>query len=215
MHCVGMCGPVSMAVGGKAKHPWVSGLLYNVGRTFTYALLGAFIGLIGKGILVAGLQKFLSIGLGILLLLIAFFSVNVESRLLKLKTFSSWFIWLKATTGSFIAGSSVMAPLMVGLVNGLLPCGLVYMAMLGALSTSSLSGGILYMSLFGMGTLPVMIALSLIGGLASWRLRSFFHKLYPVLLVLFAFLFLYRGLNFNLPAEFFFQEKLRDIPMCH
>jgi sulfite exporter TauE/SafE len=216
MHCVGMCGPISMAVGGKARHPWMAGMIYNVGRTLTYSLIGAFIGLVGKGIFIAGLQKFMSVGLGIMLLLIAIFSINVKAKLLKIKVFSSWFVWLKSTTGGFVAWRSATAPLMVGLVNGLLPCGLVYMAMLGALSSNSLSGGMLYMASFGRGTLPMMMALSLAGGLSSWHLRSFFQKLYPVLLALSAFLFfLYRGLNFHLPGTFFFQEKMKDLPMYH
>ena len=142
LHCVGMCGPVALAVGGKERGQVViNGLLYNLGRTLTYTLLGGVIGLLGKGLFLAGFQKYLSIGIGVALLAIALFSINVETKILKITAFHQLVFKLKSGIGKWIRHQSRVGTFAVGVMNGLLPCGLVYMAVVGALSTAGWLSG--------------------------------------------------------------------------
>ena len=216
MHCVGMCGPIAMTVAttGQAQ-VWKKALLYNLGRTFTYTLLGALVGLLGKGIELAGLQKSFSIGLGVVFLIIAIFSINVESRLLSIGFMNNLFFKLKASIARKLNDLQLPGTFYLGMLNGLLPCGLVYVAIFGAISTSGWADGMAYMAIFGLGTLPLMAAVVFIGNMATLKFRMVLRKIYPAFLVLFALLFIARGLNFHLPGDFFFWEKMQDMPMCH
>lgn len=164
---------------------------------------------------VAGFQKSLSIFLGILLLIIAVFSINVEAKLLRVPYIDQFVFFLKSAIGRWLKRNHFSGSFFVGLLNGLLPCGLVYMAMAGALGTGEWWSGMMYMALFGLGTLPLMTITILAGSMAGMRIRVFMKRIYPVFLVVFAMLFLFRGLNFHLPADFFFWEKMQDWPMCH
>lgn len=216
LHCVGMCGPVALAVGGKERGQVViNGLLYNLGRTLTYTLLGGVIGLLGKGLFLAGFQKYLSIGIGVALLAIALFSINVETKILKITAFHQLVFKLKSGIGKWIRHQSRVGTFAVGVMNGLLPCGLVYMAVVGALSTAGWLSGMAYMALFGLGTIPLMLLTVWMGNVAGVRFRNLIRQAYPVFLVFFGLLFLFRGLNFNVPGDFFFWEEMKNIPMCH
>lgn len=215
LHCIGMCGPIALAVGSQRRQIWLNGLLYNLGRTLTYALIGGVIGLLGKGLFLVGFQKTMSVAMGVALLLIAIFSINVETKLLKIPAFNRLIFKLKTSLGAWMKRQGIAGSFAVGLLNGLLPCGLVYMAVVGALSTGGVVDGMTYMALFGLGTLPLMTVATLAGNIASLRLRSFFQKIYPAFLVFFALLFLFRGLNFHIPGEFFFWEEMQYMPMCH
>ncbi len=215
LHCIGMCGPIALAVGGQRSNVWVNGLLYNLGRTVTYSLLGGIIGLLGQGLFFAGFQKSMTIAIGAALLLIAVFSINVETKLLKVNVFNRLFFNVKSGIGRWIQQQGFAGTFAVGVLNGLLPCGLVYMAVAGALSTGELLSGMAYMALFGLGTLPLMTVVSLAGNVVNLRFRIIFQKIYPAFLIFFAMLFLFRGLNFHIPGEFFFWEEMQDMPMCH
>lgn len=213
MHCVGMCGPIALAAGGQGR--FANALLYNFGRTVTYGLLGGLIGLVGKGIYLSGIQKHIAIGIGVGLLSVAVFSINVEAKLLKISAFDQFVFRLKSGIGRWLKSRGGAGAFTVGLLNGLLPCGLVYMAVVGALSTGHWFSGMMYMALFGLGTFPLMLLANLFGGLLSWKARTLISKLYPAFLVVFALAFIVRGLNFHVPGDFFFFEKMQDMPMCH
>ncbi|MBK9015368.1 MAG: sulfite exporter TauE/SafE family protein [Saprospiraceae bacterium] len=219
LHCVGMCGPIACALPGSAgasRSALVGNALrYNLGRTLTYSLLGAVIGLAGRGLQLAGFQQFMSIALGVLLLAIALFSINVEANLLRLPGLNQLVFRLKSHLARLLKDSGVNASFFIGLLNGLLPCGLVYMAVVGALSTGGIGSGMAYMALFGLGTFPMMLATGLAGNFAGIRFRTVLRKAYPAFLVFFAVLFIFRGLNFHVPGDFFFWAKLGDTPMCH
>lgn len=216
VHCVGMCGPIALAVGSQKQGGLLlRAVLYNLGRIATYALLGLIIGFIGKGLFIAGLQKYLVIALGVALLLIALLSINVENRLLSLPVVEKFYFGLKSRLGRTLSSSSPLAPLGIGFLNGFLPCGLVYLAVAGAVSTAGVLEGAAYMAVFGLGTWPVMLSSVFFGNMLSLRLRNFLRKLYPAFLVFFAILFLARGLNFHVPGAFFFWDQMDNLPMCH
>ena len=216
IHCVGMCGPVALALPFQGRsHAWKGILAYNFGRLLTYALIGAIAGILGKGLWVAGMQKHITLALGIALALIALFSISIESHLLQLKVVRAFHQWILEHLGTWMRKEGTRAALMIGIFNGFIPCGLVYMAIAGALTGGSIFFGALFMVLFGLGTFPLM-ALTGIAGQAldlTWRRRL--RRFAPVLLLLIAALFIFRGLDFQVPNHFRFLEEARDIPMCH
>ena len=103
---------------------------------------------------------------------------------------------------------------LVGMLNGLLPCGLVYMAIAGALAAGSIFNSALYMALFGLGTIPLMLATALAGQFIQLKWRARLRKLVPVFLVAFAVLFILRGLNFDVPTGLQFWNDMQNAPMC-
>lgn len=217
MHCVGMCGPIAISLpyGNKRWQIAAGGLTYNVGRVVTYTLMGSIIGLLGKGAFMAGIQRWLALGLGILLLIIAVFSIPVETKLVSLGFTNRLYLKLKTTLGRSIQKHGVKALFLTGMLNGLLPCGLVYLAIMGAVSQDSILNGAGYMAMFGLGTIPLMLLTSLTGGMIAPKWRSRIQKFYPIFLVIFAALFIARGLNFDLPRGFNFWESSQEPPMCH
>ena len=71
-HCVGMCGPIALAVGGKGSNKFLfNKIIYNLGRSLTYAMLGLVIGSLGFSLSLAGIQQGISIGMGILVVLLS------------------------------------------------------------------------------------------------------------------------------------------------
>lgn len=218
MHCVGMCGPIALSLPYQGDNHWISGarvLLYNGGRVVTYSILGLLIGFFGQAILLAGMQIYLSIGLGILLLIIALFSVNVESYLYRVPLFARINIWIKGQIGRLMSSRNPISLLGLGMLNGLLPCGLVYMAVAGAVATGSILKGAAYMALFGLGTIPLMLATAWAGQFVNLHWRRRIRKLLPAFLILFAFLFIARGINFEVPSSIRFWENMQEVPMCH
>jgi sulfite exporter TauE/SafE len=155
LHCVGMCGPIALSLPYQGRQKWIAAvnvLLYNFGRIATYALLGIIIGLFGRGFFLAGFQSYISIGLGVLLLLIAFFSVNVEGQLLKIPGFQKLNSWVQGQLGRLLRQKGSGKLFIIGSLNGLLPCGLVYMGIVGAVTTGEIVHSALYMASFGLGT---------------------------------------------------------------
>lgn len=218
LHCVGMCGPIAMALPYQRRIRWSAfgqALLYNSGRTLTYVLLGATFGLLGKGIFLAGYQSALSIGLGVLLLVLAFFAANLESRLIHLPFLQKPLLSLKTSLARLLRADTDPAFFRIGMLNGLLPCGLVYMAVVGAVATGSIGKGALYMAAFGLGTFPLMLSISMAGNWLGYRMRQRLKALLPVLLVAMAALLIFRGLNFDLPRGLYIWEDAQEVPLCH
>lgn len=114
----------------------------------------------------------------------------------------SWFSLvgkLKKSIGQMFSVRSFSSLFFIGLLNGLLPCGLVYIAIAGAIGTADVGQGTLYMILFGLGTIPMMLAISLAGNMMGLALRNRINKLIPVLVVVVGLLFILRGLDLGIP----------------
>jgi uncharacterized protein len=196
-HCAGMCGPLALALpGGGVRVTFVVGrLLYNLGRVVTYMLLGAFFGLLGHGFALAGLQRWVSLVLGIVILV----GVFVSPRFANTLPVTRFVSWLKATLGRLFRQRALASLFGVGLLNGLLPCGLVYIACAGATATASLWNGVDYMIAFGLGTVPMMLAISLIGTKLQFVLRLRLQRLIPASLAIVGALLLLRGMALGIP----------------
>jgi sulfite exporter TauE/SafE len=201
-HCVGMCGPIVLALPKSKSGSWsfVSGrLLYNAGRIITYGFLGAIFGLLGGRLFLFGFQQSLSIALGILILASVFFTVKNKSILPGIPFINSLLIKLKITFSRVYRRNSKSAMLVTGILNGFLPCGFVYLGLSGAMLSGDAAGGIYYMMLFGLGTVPLMLGLALFGNFISYSLKDKIRKLIPAFTIVLALLFIARGLNLGIP----------------
>lgn len=201
-HCLGMCGPIAIALPAYGSQQWGllgSRVLYNSGRTITYTLLGLLFGVIGLSIQLAGLQQAVSIILGVLLLLAAFSFWKPESLLLKSRLLQPMVLRLKKGLGQWLKKRGVSAALITGMLNGLLPCGLVYVAVAGAVTTGSIVNSGLYMMAFGLGTFPLMLVISLFGHNLPLNIRRIFSKVIPAVMAIFAILLILRGLDLGIP----------------
>jgi sulfite exporter TauE/SafE len=198
LHCAGMCGPLALALPktGTGVLSLILGRVgYNLGRILTYCALGLVFGLVGRTLLLAGIQRWLSIALGVVLL-----AGLVTSRRLALwRPVTVLVEQLKSRLSALLRRRSFAALVTLGLLNGLLPCGLVYVACAGATVTGGILAGARYMAAFGAGTLPMMLAISLLGRLVpiAWRLQ--FRKAIPVSVFLLATLLILRGLSLGIP----------------
>ena len=202
LHCIGMCGPIAIALPLGRNSWWhrtLGGLTYNAGRILTYGLLGGLFGLLGQGIEMAGLQRWASIVIGATMILSVLFPALFKGKI-KLEQFL--FGYAGRMVGKFrklFAINSFPSLFLIGLLNGLLPCGLVYVAVAGALNTNSVAGGVSFMMIFGLGTLPVMLAIPLLGNLIGAGFRKKYRYLLSVLVVVLGILFILRGLSLGIP----------------
>ncbi len=202
LHCIGMCGPIAIALPLGNKSPLVrflGSLVYNLGRVLTYAILGGIFGMLGKGIEMAGLQQWASILLGSVMILSIVAPAIFRG---KIKFEQLFFGYAGKMIGSFrklFEVSSFPSLFLIGLLNGLLPCGLVYIAIAGAINTNALLNGIIYMIIFGIGTIPIMFAIPLLGNLIGNAFRKKYGKIVSVFIVLLGIIFILRGLSLGIP----------------
>ena len=201
-HCVGMCGPIALAIPLKTDS-WLArifgGVLYNLGRAITYAIMGAVFGLLGRGLVMSGFQQWISVIMGAIMILSVITPSIYKNRFNADKGVFSFVGKVKMSLGKLFAKRSYGALLMIGLLNGLLPCGLVYFAIAGAIATGSSISGSLFMFIFGLGTLPMLLAISLIGNMITLELRKKITKLIPYAIVFIGVLFILRGLSLGIP----------------
>ena len=201
LHCVGMCGPIALAlplqqnknrsrIGGIAQ--------YNFGRAITYSVLGALSGLAGSSVLWAGGQQLLSIVAGSIILL--FLIAGLVGKKFPLPAgLNKLYSKLREQLGKLFKQKRAGALFMIGLLNGLLPCGLVYAALAGAAATGSVVNGALFMFVFGTGTIPALFTLSYAGAHLSITFRQRLQKMVPVLVGIMAVLLIVRGLGLGIP----------------
>ena len=198
LHCAGMCGPLVLALPGNAS-AWpaflASRLSYNAGRITTYAALGALFGSVGRTLALAGVQQTLSIALGCLI--IAGLFVRPSGRWgVPITRFVSW---LKSALGRRLGQGGARSLYVFGALNGLLPCGLVYVACAGAAVTGGVLSGVRYMALFGLGTVPMLLGVALLGRGMPLALRLRVQGLVPVCLGLVGVMLILRGLSLGIP----------------
>jgi sulfite exporter TauE/SafE len=202
LHCLGMCGPIVLALPGSAAQRLrftIERLLYNLGRAVTYSLMGAVAGVVGQGVAMAGFQQWLGIVAGGLMVLSVLLPTRAARKVLPSALYDKAFTWLKVKLGSLLSNTTHSSMLLIGVLNGFLPCGLVYMALAGSLVMGSIGGSALYMFIFGLGTLPVMFAASFASGLITGSLRTRINKVIPVAVLVMGILFILRGLSLGIP----------------
>lgn len=201
LHCIGMCGPIAMAIPVNRKSNWsiLSGILqYNFGRILTYAALGAIVGSIGVTVETFGFLQWLSIIAGVFMILFAWrkwISMKLET---KLPMFGVQSLISKGL-GKVITSGSPFKLSLLGMLNGLLPCGMVYVALMNALLAGNMLSSANAMIAFGIGTLPSMIAVGFAANRINANVRQKLNKAVPYLLTVVGVLIILRGMNLDIP----------------
>lgn len=202
LHCIGMCGPIAAALPTgftSRKRLIVSRLLYNAGRTVTYGVMGAICGMIGQTIAMAGLQRGLSVAAGIVILLAVLLPSKWLRRLIPTAAVASLTSRVKKIWGRMFQSGSLGALFTIGLLNGLLPCGFLYVGLAAAAATGSVVNATLYMLLFGLGTMPSLLAVSLFGPMLGQNVRRRLRGLLPVGAIVLGLLLVLRGMSLGIP----------------
>jgi sulfite exporter TauE/SafE len=196
-----MCGPLALALpsGGASRPRFLAGrFTYNVGRIATYSLLGLIFGVMGRSLALAGIQRWVSITLGV-----AVVAGVIASRARSLPKFANLAIGLvvrvKSSMALLLQRRSLASLGILGLLNGLLPCGLVYVACAGAMATGEIFGAMTYMAVFGLGTLPIMLTISVSGRLMPFSLRLKLQNAIPGCVFLVGIVLILRGMSLGIP----------------
>lgn len=220
LHCIGMCGPIALMLPLDRNNPTKKAfqiVLYHTGRLTAYASIGFVFGLLGKGFFMAGMQQQLSIFIGVAMI----FMVLVPEKKLANYNFSKPIFKIlskvKTKLGSQFKKKSPKAIFTIGLLNGFLPCGLVYVALFGAIAMQSASYGILYMILFGLGTIPLMSSVLYLNSFLTLSIRNKIQKAIPYAGVCIGILFILRGLGLGIPyiSPSSFSLFVQATPNCH
>ncbi len=201
-HCIGMCGPIAFALPidrtSKGKMIFQT-MLYHLGRLITYSLIGVLFGVIGKGLYLAGFQQRLSILMGIIMIITVIIPISIFNRFNITKPIYKLIGKVKQQLGLYLHKKSNKSIFLIGFFNGFLPCGLVYMALIGSIATSNAILGASYMFLFGLGTVPMMALAVYAGNFLKVSLRNKIQKAIPIFIVIIGLLFILRGLGLGIP----------------
>ena len=210
-HCIGMCGPIVVALPLK-KHNLtakISGaFLYNTGRVITYSILGILFGLLGRGIHMAGFQQWTSILLGVAMIISVLFPFVFREKITIGNLFSGFAARLINRLRKLFTDRSYYSLFMIGLLNGLLPCGLVYVAIAGAINSGTVISGALFMMFFGIGTIPLLLTATLASDAIGQRMRAKMQRAVPYFVFFLGVLFILRGLSLGIPYVSPTTEKL-------
>ncbi|SNR14509.1 sulfite exporter TauE/SafE family protein [Tenacibaculum jejuense] len=201
LHCLGMCGPIAFMLPLNKQNQvtqFFQLMSYHLGRLSTYALLGLVFGLLGRGFELFTFQQHLSIFTGILMIVIILFP-KIVHRLKITNSLNRFIIKVKSELGKELKEKKRNTFFLIGFLNGFLPCGLVYMAILGAIATHNALYGSLYMFLFGIGTIPLMSSIVYLGKFTHFTFYNYFKKIVPFAVILIGVLFILRGLALDIP----------------
>lgn len=202
LHCLGMCGPIAfmLPLDKRSSTKKIFQLsLYHLGRIFSYGLMGLAFGLVGKGLQLFGFQQKLSIVIGVVMILLVLVPSRYISKFSIAKPVYGIIGKVKARLGNELKKRTPDTFLTIGVLNGFLPCGLVYMALLGAIAMGNALSGSLYMALFGLGTIPLMTTAVYFSSFFTPKTKTKFRKLVPVFVVLVGVLFIIRGMGLGIP----------------
>lgn len=198
LHCAGMCGPIVWVMPFRFLQGFkkIAGIaLYHFGRITTYALLAMVLHSFSN-MFTPHLQQYISIGLGALLLVAGVLSFLPGNSV---KVVLPWTGYVRKYLGHFIAKPGLGSLFMAGFLNGLLPCGLVYMALSAAITTGGTIQAMELMYVFGLGTVPMMVGITVLRNKMSFVRVNHFRRLVPVFMFVFGSLFVLRGMNLGIP----------------
>jgi len=202
LHCLGMCGPIAfmLPVDRQSKYRSVLQIfIYHFGRLLAYSIIGLIFGLLGKGLYIFGAQQKLTIIIGIIMIVAVLLPYKYMSKLKLGKPIYSLLFKLKNKLGEALKKKTPDTFLTIGFLNGFLPCGLVYIALLGALAMGNAAQGSLFMFLFGIGTIPLMTAAVYFGKLLKASSKEKLRQFIPIVVVLIGVLFILRGMGLGIP----------------
>lgn len=201
-HCVGMCGPIAflLPVGkSSSNQKFFQVSLYHIGRLFAYASIGLVFGIVGHSFAAFGVQQQLSITIGLLMIVVVLFPQKKLNQFQFTQPLYRLIGKVKTQLGLAFKKDSYFNFFQLGFLNGLLPCGLVYMAVFASVATANLTQSSLYMVLFGVGTIPMMTGVIYFKGFIQKVTRFNFKKVIPYAVVIIGILFVLRGLGLGIP----------------
>lgn len=221
-HCVGMCGPIAfmLPLDRKNRNKRLFQLVsYHTGRLFTYGFIGLVFGLVGKSLNLFGIQQQLSILIGVAMIALIIIPSKIFNRYNFSRPMYTAVGKVKSAMGAELKKKDPGTFFTMGFLNGLLPCGLVYMAVFGALASGGAAYGGLYMILFGLGTIPLMTTAIYLGNFLKGRAKQRILKVIPVFVVVVGMLFILRGMGLGIkyisPSEMVAVEKVGAMHGCH
>lgn len=202
LHCVGMCGPIAMMLpvdrSNEAKRV-MKIITYHLGRISSYSILGLFFGLLGRGLFLAGFQQKMSVLVGILMIVVVLVPEKVFAQLNFSKPVFRLISQVKSSLGQQFKKKTYSAIFVIGLLNGFLPCGLVYVALFGAIAMQEVPMSIAYMTLYGVGTVPMMSLVVYVSNVLTLPVRNKIQKIIPIMVVGVGVLFVLRGMGLDIP----------------
>ncbi len=201
LHCIGMCGPIALAVPVNRKNNLTilrDALTYNIGRITTYSLLGLLVGSIGITVETFGVMQWISMIAGVVLIIYAW-RKYLSNLLPSIKLDFGVTMFVSRSIGKLMRSKSNFKLPILGFLNGLLPCGMVFVAMGNAMLAGSMTGGLLAMLAFGIGTMPGMIFVTFMANRLNPALRGKLSKAVPYVLTVLGALVIARGLNLGIP----------------
>ena len=219
-HCIGMCGPIAfMLPVDKTNNSKriLQVFVYHLGRLCTYGILGFLFGLLGKGFYLFGFQQYLSISIGVVMILMIVLPKKTINKFSITKPIYKILSSVKNRLGKELKKKRIDTFFTIGFLNGFLPCGLVYMAIFASIATGNMIEGSLYMILFGLGTIPLMTAFVYLGNFATGLLRKRIQQFIPVAVIIIALLFILRGMGLGIPyvSPIHVHEMVEGGQMCH
>jgi sulfite exporter TauE/SafE len=215
-----MCGPIAMMLpverDNQAKKA-MQIITYHIGRLTAYASIGLVFGLVGRGLYLAGMQQKLSVFIGVAMILVILIPEKVFARYNFSKPVFVLISKVKSTLGKQFKNKSYKSLFTIGLLNGFLPCGMVYVALFGAIAMQSESLGVLYMVLFGLGTVPMMSSVVYLQSFLTVSIRNKIQKTIPYVAVAMGIVFVLRGLGLGIPYVSPSDMSLfvQATPKCH
>lgn len=201
-HCVGMCGPIAFMLPVDRTHSTkkiIQISTYHIGRLLAYSIIGLIFGLVGKGLYIFGMQQQLSILVGVLMIVIVLIPVHTFNNYNLSKPIYRVISRIKSSLGQALKKKSADTFLTIGFLNGFLPCGLVYMAVIASIATQNAVQSSLYMALFGLGTIPLMTTAIYLGKFLNTSVKRRIQKAIPIFVIVIGALFIVRGLGLGIP----------------
>ena len=219
-HCIGMCGPIAfmLPVDRANNVKRITQIfVYHLGRIFTYGLLGLLFGFLGKGFYLFGFQQYVSIIIGVIMILMIVLPKKTIHKFSITKPIYKLLSGVKNRLGKELKKKRIDTFFTIGFLNGFLPCGLVYMAVFASIATANVLQGSLYMMLFGLGTIPLMTAFVYFGNFTTGLARKRIQQFIPVAVVVIGILFILRGMGLGIPyvSPIHMHEMVDGGQMCH
>jgi hypothetical protein len=202
LHCLGMCGPIAFMLPVDRKNHLRGSLqvgAYHLGRVMAYTVIGLLFGILGKGLGVFGIQQKLSVIIGLLMILSVLLPLKNSYGQRALKPVYRLISRIKSRLGKELGRQGPDTFLTIGFLNGLLPCGLVYMAVLGSFAMGNPLESSLFMTAFGLGTIPLMSSAVYFGNFAKASLRQRMKRMIPAVVIFIGILFILRGMGLGVP----------------
>lgn len=202
-HCIGMCGPLVLALPMQHKsavQKWGGFFLYHLGKISSYSLLGVVFGLFGSQIPLFGVQANISIIIGSLMIVYVVYVLIIKSKqkgvILK---FNFLYSSINKRLGILFKSPNRFAFYLIGFLNSLLPCGMVYLALTSAIALQDAFHGGLLMAFFGIGTIPALMMVAIGGQYFGLIFRKKVQSLLPLFIFSMGLLLILRGMNLGIP----------------